>query len=205
MKIILFCGFLGAGKTSLLLPFARYLVEACEDRAEEGGKTKLAIIENEVGQTGIDDKLLKKAGLLVKELFTGCICCTLTSDLTLLLNNLAAEYNPRWVIIEATGIAYPQNIINTVSRYGQGIDQLKVVGISDAERWEELYTMMTGLIEGQLSTADLILINKRDLVDSAVMTKVKQEVRLINSAAPVFEVSAMEGVEPERWDQIIAL
>ena len=73
MDLLIISGFLGAGKTSVLLPLARFL---CEQRG-----MKLAIIENEVGETGIDDVVLREAGLAVRELYSGCICCSLKIDL----------------------------------------------------------------------------------------------------------------------------
>lgn len=204
MEVIVFSGFLGAGKTSLLMPFARHLVASEEAQGAEG-ETKLVIIENEVGEAGIDDKVLKKEGLLVEELFTGCICCTLTSDLAILINELEDKYHPRWVIIEATGIAYPQNIVSTLKRYGQGIDRIRVVGIADAERWDELYTVMGGLIEGQLSEAEVVLINKIDLVARDHLKKVRDDIISLNKEAIIEEVTAMQEVNPKLWDQIMSL
>ncbi len=68
MKLIVVAGFLGSGKTSLLLEIARHLVD--------DGRT-VAVIENEIGEVGIDGRLIAEQGLVVRELFGGCICCTL--------------------------------------------------------------------------------------------------------------------------------
>ncbi|MBT3287694.1 MAG: cobalamin biosynthesis protein P47K, partial [Victivallales bacterium] len=73
MQLIVVSGFLGSGKTTLLLALAR---ELCRD-----GQRKVAVIENEVGAIGIDDALVADAGLPVREIYSGCICCSLRLDL----------------------------------------------------------------------------------------------------------------------------
>jgi G3E family GTPase len=113
MNIIIFGGFLGSGKTTTILSLAHYIVE----KEKSSDKPNLVIIENEIGETGIDDKVLKSNGYSVKELFSGCICCTLSSDLTIMLNDIAEKVNPKWVIIECTGLAYPSKITDTLNKY----------------------------------------------------------------------------------------
>ncbi|MBO6010916.1 MAG: hypothetical protein J6P71_03850 [Oscillospiraceae bacterium] len=80
MKVLLLGGFLGSGKTSVLLRLAQYLVSRGE------GGSKVMIIENEIGEVGVDDKLLKSQGLQVRELFAGCACCSGGADL---INDIA--------------------------------------------------------------------------------------------------------------------
>jgi hypothetical protein len=76
LETIIVGGFLGSGKTSVVLQLAKYLTGGGTDR-----KVKLVIIENEIGETGIDDKVLSGAGYEVQSLFSGCVCCTLTGEL----------------------------------------------------------------------------------------------------------------------------
>jgi G3E family GTPase len=76
MNVLLFGGFLGSGKTSIILQVAKYLAEGFSTQQLASGKLSLVIIENEVGETGIDDKILKAEGLNVRELIAGCICST---------------------------------------------------------------------------------------------------------------------------------
>ncbi len=92
MNLIIVGGFLGSGKTSLILSLAHFLVTN-----EDSAKTNLVIIENEVGEIGIDDKVLKSDGFSVKELFSGCVCCQLTSDLVTSLNDIQENINPKWI------------------------------------------------------------------------------------------------------------
>jgi G3E family GTPase len=87
MKILLLGGFLGSGKTSILLQLAKHII------AKEGktGSTTVMIIENEIGDVGVDDKLLTSQGLAVKELFSGCACCTSTGDLLMDIKKIRDE------------------------------------------------------------------------------------------------------------------
>lgn len=79
MKAIILGGFLGSGKTSIILQLAKYVTET----THTSDKTSTVIIENEIGETGIDDKVLASQGFEVKNLNAGCICCTMVSDLAL--------------------------------------------------------------------------------------------------------------------------
>ena len=203
MNILLFGGFLGSGKTSIILQVARYLVGTIEEgfsiRQSVSGKPSLVIIENEVGETGIDDKILKAEGLSVRDLFAGCICCTLNAELTKCLNEIQVELSPKWVIIETTGMAFPDKIVETITKYGKGVDSIKTIVVTDAERWDELSTVMPGLIEGQIAKADIILLNKIDCLEPEQVSVVEESVKKINSSALFYAISAHHEVDPQIW------
>jgi G3E family GTPase len=197
MNIILFSGFLGSGKTSVILNIAGHLAG--------NGKTDkpdLVIIENEIGETGIDEKILKTGGLTVKELFAGCICCQLTSDLITTLNEIHADINPKWVIVEATGLAYPGKILEILDRYGKGIDNIKTITIVDAERWDELIKVTPVLIENQIKGAEIILINKIDLINSNRIKHIEEKIRQLNPRAKFYSVNASQK-ENIIWKELI--
>lgn len=208
MNILLFGGFLGSGKTSIILQVARYLVgtigEGLSSRQLDSGKPSLVIIENEVGETGIDDKILKAEGLSVRDLFAGCICCTLNAELTICLNEIQEELSPKWVIIETTGMAFPNKIVETINKYGKGIDSLKTIVVADAERWDELSAVIPGLIKGQIAKADIILLNKIDCLEPEQVSVVEECVRRINSSAHFYAISAHFEVDPEIWREAVA-
>ena len=122
MNLIIFGGFLGSGKTSLILSLSHFLLEN-----KNSVKSNVVIIENEIGEIGVDDKVLEYSGLSVRELFSGCICCQLSSDLIITLNDIHEKIDPEWVIIETTGLAYPGRILSTLKEYGKNIDSIKTV------------------------------------------------------------------------------
>nr|WP_320131471.1 GTP-binding protein [uncultured Holophaga sp.] len=197
MQLVIFGGFLGSGKTSIILSLARHLV------GQEGtDKPSLVILENEVGEVGIDNKVLQAGGYAVKELFAGCICCTLASDLVTTLLELQEKVQPKWVIFEPTGLAYPGKIIQTVEQYGKGVEGITVISVVDAERWEELTEVTPSLIEGQVSRGDLVLINKCDLVTPEQLQVVREQVRAMNPTAEIREISAIAGIDPAIWEKV---
>lgn len=208
MNILLFGGFLGSGKTSIILQIAKYIVEnkavGFSTRQLDSGKPSLVIIENEVGETGIDDKILKAEGLSVRDLFAGCICCTLNAELTLCLNEIQEELSPQWVIIETTGMAFPDRITETITKYGKGIDSIKTIVVADAERWDELSTILPGLIEGQIAKADIILLNKIDCLEPSQVSEVEESIRRINSYALFYAISAHQEVDSQIWREAVA-
>lgn len=198
MNLIIFGGFLGSGKTSLILSLAHFLVQK-----ESTNKTNLVIIENEVGEIGIDDKVLKSDGFSVKELFSGCICCQLTSDLITTLNDIQENVNPKWVIIETTGLAYPGKILGSLNKYGKRIESIRTVTVVDVERFEELIEIAPVLIENQVFEGDNILINKIDLVTEQEIRLVESSVKKINERAAVYKVSANSEIKGSIWEEVV--
>ncbi|HWQ40432.1 MAG TPA: GTP-binding protein [Desulfosporosinus sp.] len=203
MNVLLFGGFLGSGKTSIILQVARYLLKGISTRQLDAVKPSLVIIENEVGEAGIDDKILKAEGLSVRELFAGCICCTLNAELTVCLNEIQEELAPQWVIIETTGMAFPDRIAETITKYGKGIDSLKTIVVADAERWDDLSAIMPGLIEGQIAEANIILLNKIDCLEPEQVSDVEESIRRINSSALFYAISAHDEVDPQIWRKVV--
>lgn len=179
MKVIIFGGFLGSGKTTLLLEFARYL--------SENKMGEVAIVENEIGKIGIDDKFLESSGYQVKSLFAGCICCTLVTNLVECVIDLK-DKNLDWILIETTGVAYPDKVNDSLEKYA-GI-KAKVVCVTDAERWKKLKMVTSHLLIEQVKGADILIINKIDMVTNEEVEAMKVEMNEINKEAIVYGISA---------------
>lgn len=186
MKLILLGGFLGSGKTSVLLPLARHIAGL------PGGGTKLAIIENEIGDVGVDALAAEHAGFTVKNMFSGCICCTLAGDLVSGMREIEAAYNPAWLLIETTGLAFPDKIIATIRQYLPGCEGLVAVTVVDAERWEELSGALGPLMKSQVASAEMVLLNKTDLVGEEQRRAIATELTAINPHAKLWEICAKE-------------
>jgi G3E family GTPase len=165
--ILLVSGFLGAGKTT----FLKHLLA----RKEEMSDT--VVIVNEFGDIGIDGSLLQGEESDVIELTSGCICCTLFVDLTILLKSLWERLNPRWIIIEASGVADPITILSALREEGikEHIKSLRVITILDVDCWE-MREVFGQLFYHQIENADMILLNKVDLLDKKVVKKDMQEI-----------------------------
>jgi G3E family GTPase len=184
VRVLCIAGFLGSGKTTLLLHLARMMTEA---------GYRLAVVENEIGEIGVDGGAVRDAGLPVRELFGGCICCTLQIGLVGTLRALEAEYDPDWVIVEPTGLAAPGDITATVRELMPHLDGVRVLTLVDAARWEMLIAVASPLIEAQIAEADVIAINKVDVVDDVTLEEVEAAVRRSNAAAPIFPIAAAPG------------
>ncbi len=192
MKILLLSGFLGSGKTSALLQLASYLV-----RTSTKDGTSVMIIENEIGEVGVDDKVLKAQGLQVKELFAGCACCTGGADLLADIRTIRDSMAPDWIIIEATGVAYPLQIKENVEACFR--IPVKILALADANRWKRLHAYMAQLIEGQVDAADCILLNKVDLVEEAEADAIVEELRGYNPTAAIHKVVANKPMDDALW------
>lgn len=185
MRLIIFAGFLGSGKTTLLLEIARKLT---------ADSRRIAIIENEVGEIGIDGMYLEMEGLQVKELFGGCICCTLSVGLIETLENIRKINDPDTVIIEATGVARPGDIVRSVRTYQPNVDDIHVITIIDAVRFEMLIYMTEPLMTAQIEAADIVAVNKVDEVNKEEVDKIIRKVRRLNGVAMVIPIAAEEKI-----------
>ena len=197
MRIIILGGFLGSGKTSVLLQLARYLVDK---ERESSAEFKVAIIENEVGDVGIDDKVLVSEGFSVSNLFAGCACCTLSGELVYSIRNIGKELNPEWLIIEATGIAHPGSMKQTILKR---LDRSSfIITIVDAKRWKRLARAMEMMVAGQLEDSSKVLLNKADLVNNEELEQVKESVHGYNRSVEIISTNAKDELPAELWEKL---
>lgn len=176
IKVYLLTGFLGAGKTTLL----NHLLEVKKD--EEN-----SIIENEFGKISIDAQLLNSRHSSLFEMNNGCICCTLDNDLTdTLAKILSAEKKPTNLFIEASGVADPGSIVALfrIKEVEQFFQLKKVICLTDATVVEDWIEEIPE-VSRQLAVADLILINKKSLVNPTYLQKLYRLLHSINKLAKV--------------------
>jgi len=197
MNVIILGGFLGSGKTTALMQFARYLV----DISDPGRENKVVILENEVGEIGVDDQFLRGGGFTVNNLFTGCACCTVSGELITAADRISREMDPEWLIIETTGIAYP-GLMRENMKNALGLDS-RVCVLTDASRWLRLRLPMESLLRGQIECADLVLINKIDLAAEGLLESMERDIQGFNPGVPVVRISALGEVPKEVWREAI--
>jgi G3E family GTPase len=182
VKLLVIAGFLGSGKTTVLLELAR--------RLTDDGHS-LAIVENEIGEVGVDGEVVRRHGLPVRELFGGCICCTLQVGLVETLRAVEAEFAPDWAVVEPTGLAAPGDVVATVRELMPGLEAVTTLTLVDAERWEMLWEVVEPLVTAQVEAADVIAVTKVDVATNEAAAAARDAVRRINAAAPLLATDAV--------------
>ena len=155
-EVILFSGFLGSGKTTLL----KRVLSWQEDLSGT------VVLVNEFGDVGIDGGLLQGSGSEVIELTSGCICCTLSSDLKQSLEGIWRRFCPKRILIESSGLADPTAIISVLrdATLSEKMEIKKVITVLDVDSWEAR-EVFGPLFFNQLDAAHLVLLNKVDLIE----------------------------------------
>ncbi len=170
-------GFLGSGKTTLI----RHLLD---EAVREG--VRVALVSNELGELGIDRELLGEGGEAYVELDGGCVCCELSDDLLETLQELWERVEPDRIVIETSGVALPYDTqLNfwrePVCRWIGDDAALVVVNAEQVAEQRDL----VGTFEDQVSSADMLVLNKIDLISQADLVSVQQRLRTIEAEAPV--------------------
>jgi G3E family GTPase len=177
IPVTVLTGFLGSGKTTLL---NRILTS-------QHGK-RIAVIENEYGEIGIDHELVVQADEEIFEMNNGCICCTVRGDLIRILGNLMKRRNRfDYIIIETTGLADPGPVAQTFfvdDEMKEAFSLDAIVTVVDAKHvWEHLDD--SAECQEQIAFADVLLINKCDLVSDADLDRLEARIRAMNRACRI--------------------
>lgn len=196
MNIAILGGFLGSGKTSLLIQLLHHLAGDADE-----GETRVAVIENEIGAIGIDNQLIEGEGFQVQNLFAGCVCCTMTGDLVRSIETISKELAPQWLVVESTGVAYPGRMKEVILKTF-GIES-RIAIVVDAKRWRRLLGPLENLIIGQLEDADAVLINKTDLVLPEELEGISQSIDTFNKQAHQHAVCATRTIERAVWESVL--
>jgi G3E family GTPase len=196
MKIIILGGFLGSGKTTLLMQLAPYLAGFAPDV-----KYPVVVLENEISTTDVDAQMLQDRGMEVRTLTAGCICCTSTQSLLDSLREIHALYEPAYLIIEATGMAFPDSIANTLRECGE--QDITIIAMADARRWHKVMRAMPQFLESQLSESKLVFLNKTDLVSPDETETVLQSLKSLTKDAVIYPVCARSGIPVTCFDSLI--
>ena len=167
-KIDIISGFLGAGKTT----FIKKLLE------EAIAGEQVVLIENEFGQIGIDGGFLKNSGIEIREMNSGCICCSLVGDFGKSLEEVLTKYQPDRVIIEPSGVGKLSDVMKAVRDVASTLDVVlnSAVTIVDASKCKMYMKNFGEFFNNQIENAGTVVLSRTDVVDAA---KVQQDVELI--------------------------
>ncbi|NOX33013.1 MAG: GTP-binding protein [Deltaproteobacteria bacterium] len=168
-KVLIITGFLGAGKTTLVKRILKFSSDL----------SRTIVLVNEFGKVGIDRALIKKTSTAdIVELKSGCICCSLRTDMIQALQILRHQYMPERLIIEATGVADPLSVIEALNdRMLLPYFRLeKTITVVDSDFWEARGAFGT-VFKSQVKQADIILLNKIDVLDKSLVPVILKEIQ----------------------------
>ena len=193
MIIYIVGGFLGSGKTTVMIEMAKHFI---------GKGKKVTILVNEIGEIGVDGTTVSNKGLESVEMTEGCICCSLSGTLQSTMKKIEQQFDPDILIIEPTGLALPHKV-KEIIRGTVDDERVVIIGICDAYRFDKLKERKEEFLRMQLSKSDYLWINKVDIADFEHVFEVSSWLREICPKAPVSMVSGKtgEGLE-EAFSQI---
>ncbi len=169
-KIDIISGFLGAGKTTLI---KKLLADALKGQ-------KVVLIENEFGEIGIDGGFLKDAGIDIREMNSGCICCSLVGDFGTALKDVVAQYQPDRIIIEPSGVGKLTDVIAAVEKVSAeaGLEINSATTVVDVTKCKMYLRNFGEFFENQVEAAGTIILSRMD-TDKATQKKVDEAVELL--------------------------
>ncbi len=175
-KIDIFSGFLGAGKTTLI----RKLIK------EAYSNQKIVIIENEFGEIGIDGDFLKDAGIEIKEMSQGCICCSLVGDFTKALKKVIEEMQPERIIIEPSGVGKLSDVVKAVQNVdSDDIELSSFTTVCDGKKVEMYAKNFGEFYNDQIEHANCIVISRSQALSEEKLDAIVKMIREKNSVATI--------------------
>ena len=168
-KVDIVSGFLGAGKTTLIKKLIKDALAG----------TKVVLIENEFGEIGIDGGFLKEAGIQIREMNSGCICCSLVGDFNASLKQVMETYQPDRILIEPSGVGKLDDVMRAIEKTAEEIPDMKVgsaVTVVDATKARVYFKNFGEFFINQIENAGTILLTR---TDKASQEKIDEAVALI--------------------------
>ena len=176
-KIDIFSGFLGAGKTTLIKKLLKEVLN----------NTKTVLIENEFGEIGIDGGFLKEAGIEIKEMNSGCICCSLVGDFGTSLKEVIEKYAPDRILIEPSGVGKLSDVIKAVEGVKTDVPvQLNsAVAVVDAKKCKMYMKNFGEFFINQIEHAGTIVLSRTDEMSEEKIAQCIQLIRQHNEKATI--------------------
>ena len=172
-KIDIISGFLGAGKTTFI---KKLLQEAISGE-------QVVLIENEFGEIGIDGGFLKDSGIEIREMNSGCICCSLVGDFGKSLSEVLTKYKPDRIIIEPSGVGKLSDVMKAVIDVSADMDVAlnSAVTIVDAAKCKMYMKNFGDFFNNQIENAGTVVLSRTDITDTA---KIQKDVEMIREKNP---------------------
>lgn len=184
-KIDIISGFLGAGKTTLIKKLIK----------EAYANEKIVLIENEFGEIGIDGGFLKEAGIEIKEMNSGCICCSLVGDFSVALKKVMSQFAPERIIIEPSGVGKLSDVIKAVSDLQDEQIQLNTfTTVVDGNKCKLYMKNFGEFFNNQVAFANTIIVSRTQTMDDKKLSDVVTMLQEHNAHASII-TTPWEGLE----------
>ena len=188
-KIDIISGFLGAGKTTLI---KKLLKDAFKGE-------QVVLIDNEFGEIGIDGGFLKEAGIEIREMNSGCICCSLVGDFGASLKEVISKYHPDRILIEPSGVGKLSDVIKAVQGVAEetGLVLNSYTTVVDAKKCKMYMRNFGEFFNNQVEYAGAIIMSRTDIVDEAKAQAAMELLREINPKAAIITtpIEKLEGAK----------
>ena len=188
VKIDIVSGFLGAGKTTLI---KKLLKDAFQGE-------QVVLIENEFGEIGIDGGFLKESGIEIREMNSGCICCSLVGDFGTSLREVIETYHPQRILIEPSGVGKLSDIIVAVQNVQADIPEMVLnsyTTVVDAKKCKMYMRNFGEFFNNQVECAGAIIMSRTDIADEAKVSETMEMLRSLNKKAAIITtpIDQLEG------------
>jgi len=185
VKIDIFSGFLGAGKTMLIKKLLREFFK----------NEKIALIENEFGEVGIDGAILKKSNIDVKEINAGCICCSVASDFNSAIKEVISKYKPQRIIIEPSGVGKLSEVLKVCKN--EDIKKIaeinSIITVVDSTKAEIYIKNFSEFYKNQIQNARTLVLSRTQNLSNEKIITVCEKLTMLNDTAKIITTP---------WDQI---
>ena len=188
-KIDIISGFLGAGKTTLI---KKLLKEAFQNE-------QVVLIENEFGEIGIDGGFLKEAGVEIREMNSGCICCSLVGDFGTSLKEVIETYHPDRILIEPSGVGKLSDVIKAVENVKDSVDIVlnSYTTVVDVNKCKLYLKNFGEFYSNQVETAGAIILSRTDVAKEGKAEEAVKMLREMNANAAIITtpIEQLDGVK----------
>ena len=176
-KIDIISGFLGAGKTTLIKKLLR---EAFQGE-------QVVLIENEFGEIGIDGGFLKEAGIEIREMNSGCICCSLVGDFGASLREVIGTYHPDRILIEPSGVGKLSDVKRAVESVKTDADVVlnSATTVVDVKKCKMYLKNFGEFYKNQVESAGAVILSRTDIADDDRVEQAVAQIRALNPDAPI--------------------
>lgn len=186
-KVDIISGFLGSGKTTLIKKLLK----------ERLNGENIVIIENEYGEIGIDGNILRSDNITIKEITSGCICCTISKSFKEVIDEIFDNYNPDRIIVEPSGVAKLSEVIKEIrsEQVKRNIIINMQIAVVDSTNFENYFDNFGEFFVDQIISAKTIVLSKTQLMRNSDLNQVFKAIRKMNPSSPIITTN---------WDDISA-